>query len=78
MNYKKLITLCSMAILVGSTILACSKTEPKPKKEENTNGHSGATKKPNNPTNPTNPNPNDPLPALREGEVRVAVPQAGG
>nr|WP_315125696.1 leucine-rich repeat domain-containing protein [uncultured Porphyromonas sp.] len=78
MNYKKLIALCSMAILVGSTILACSKTEPKPKKEENTNGHSGATKKPNNPANPTDPNPKEVLPALREGEVRVAVPQAGG
>lgn len=83
MNYKKLIALCSMAILVGSTIVACTRTEPKAKKEENTNGHSGATKKPNNPANPTNPNPtnpnpNDPLPALREGEVRVAVPQAGG
>ena len=27
---------------------------------------------------PTQPNPNEQLPALREGEVRVAVPKAGG
>lgn len=48
--------------------------------DPHTDGTTGATSssKPKTPVTPTAPNPNEQLPALRAGEVRVAVPQAGG
>ena len=79
MNYKKLIALCGIAIIAGGTLSSCHKDTPKKDKHTHTDGKTGATSShQQGPVAPTLPNPDEKLPALREGEVRVAVPKAGG
>lgn len=79
MNYKKLIALCGIALIAGGTLSSCHKDTPKKDKHTHTDGKTGATSShQNGPVAPTLPNPDEKLPALREGEVRVAVPKAGG
>ena len=79
MNYKKLIALCGIALIAGGTLSSCHKDTPKKDKHTHTDGKTGATSShQQGPVAPTLPNPNEKLPALREGEVRVAVPKAGG
>ena len=79
MNYKKLIALCGIALMAGGTLSSCHKDTPKKDKHTHTDGKTGATSShQQGPVAPTLPNPNEKLPALREGEVRVAVPKAGG
>ena len=79
MNYKKLIALCGIALIAGGTLSSCHKDTPKKDKHPHTDGKTGATSShQNGPVAPTLPNPDEKLPALREGEVRVAVPKAGG
>lgn len=71
--------------------VSCRKNEPKTEQQEpkkpgevakdpHTDAHTGATStaQPKTPVTPTAPKPEEQLPALRSGEVRVAVPQAGG
>ena len=82
MNYKKLLPLCAIALLTSTAFTACSTDTPKTektdeKKDPHTDGSTGATKKPGTPVTPTPADPKENLPALREGEIRVAVPQAG-
>ena len=79
MTYKKLIALCGIALIAGSTLSSCHKDTPKKDKHTHTDGKTGATSShQHGPVAPTLPNPDEKLPALREGEVRVAVPKAGG
>lgn len=79
MNYKKLIALCGIALMAGGTLSSCHKDTPKKDKHTHTDGKTGATSShQQGPVAPTLPNPDEKLPALREGEVRVAVPKAGG
>ena len=79
MNYKKLIALCGIALIAGGTLSSCHKDTPKKDKHTHTDGKTGATSShQHGPVAPTLPNPDEKLPALREGEVRVAVPKAGG
>ena len=79
MNYKKLIALCGIALIAGGTLSSCHKDTPKKDKHTHTDGKTGATSShQQGPVAPTLPNPDEKLPALREGEVRVAVPKAGG
>ena len=79
MNYKKLIALCGIALMAGGTLSSCHKDTPKKDKHTHTDGKTGATSSHQDASvTPTPPNPNEQLPALREGEVRVAVPKAGG
>ena len=83
MNYKKLLPLFAIALLTSAAFTACSTDTPKTektdgKKDPHTDGSTGATKKPGTPVTPTPADPKENLPALREGEVRIAVPQAGG
>ena len=79
MNYKKLIALCGIALIAGGTLSSCHKDTPKKDKHTHTDGKTGATSSHHHdPAAPTLPNPDEKLPALREGEVRVAVPKAGG
>jgi len=83
MNYKKLLPLFAIALLTHAAFTACSTDTPKTekkdgKKDPHTDGSTGATKKPGTPVTPTPADPKENLPALREGEVRIAVPQAGG
>ena len=79
MNYKKLIALCGIALIAGGTLSSCHKDTPKKDKHSHTDGKTGATSShQQGPVAPTLPNPDEKLPALREGEVRVAVPKAGG
>lgn len=91
MDYKRLLQLATIALLASYTFPACQKDEPKKsdtektddtKKDTNphTDGSTGATTSPTPkpPVIPTKPTPDEQLPALREGEVRVAVPEAGG
>ena len=83
MNYKKLLPLCAIALLTHAAFTACSTDTPKTektdgKKDPHTDGSTGATTKPGTPVTPTPADPKENLPALREGEVRIAVPQAGG
>ena len=79
MNYKKLIALCGIALIAGSTLSSCRKDTPKKDKHTHTDAQTGATSSHHHdPAAPTLPNPDEKLPALREGEVRVAVPKAGG
>ena len=79
MNYKKLIALCGIALIAGGTLSSCRKDTPKKDKHTHTDGKTGATSShQQGPVAPTLPNPDEKLPALREGEVRVAVPKAGG
>ena len=83
MNYKKLLPLFAIALLTHAAFTACSTDTPKTektdgKKDPHTDGSTGATKKPGTPVTPTPTDPKENLPALREGEIRIAVPQAGG
>lgn len=79
MNYKKLIALRGIALIAGGTLSSCHKDTPKKDKHTHTDGKTGATSShQQGPIAPTLPNPDEKLPALREGEVRVAVPKAGG
>ena len=79
MNYKKLIALCGIALMAGGTLSSCHKDTPKKDKHTHTDGKTGATSShQQGPVAPTLPNPDEKLPALRKGEVRVAVPKAGG
>ena len=82
MNYKKLLPLFAIALLTSAAFTACSTDTPKTektdgKKDPHTDGSTGATTKPGTPVTPTPADPKENLPALREGEVRIAVPQAG-
>ena len=79
MNYKKLIALCGIALIAGGTLSSCRKDTPKKDKHAHTDAQTGATSSHHHdPAAPTLPNPDEKLPALRDGEVRVAVPKAGG